>query len=58
VALSLVRGYDTISHEDVRVANLVRSHALATSIAAAGWAAFLAILSFKAANVGEVSGCG
>jgi putative transposase len=35
-ALALVHHYDTISHEDVRVANLPKNHQLATSIADAG----------------------
>jgi putative transposase len=52
-ALSLVRAYDTIYHEDLRVAYLVRNHSLAKSIAAAGWSAFLTILSFKAASAGK-----
>jgi putative transposase len=52
-ALALVRQYDTIYHEDLQVANLVRNHALAKSIADAGWGMFLIILAFKAANAGK-----
>src|SRR5262249_48348933 len=52
-ALALVRQYDTIYHEELRVANLARNHHLAKSIADAGWGAFLAILSFKAASAGR-----
>jgi putative transposase len=52
-ALALVRQYDTISHEDLQTANLVKNHHLATSISDAGWSAFLSILNFKAACAGR-----
>jgi putative transposase len=52
-ALALVRKYDTISHEDVQTANVVRNHHLAKSIHAVGWSQFLIILAFKAAYAGK-----
>jgi putative transposase len=52
-ALGLVRAYDTIYHEDLQTANMVRNHHLATSISDAGWGAFLSILSCKAVEAGK-----
>jgi putative transposase len=52
-ALHLLRHYDAISREDLRVANLVRNRHLATSIADAGWAQFRTILDAKATCAGR-----
>ena len=52
-ALSLVRDNDMIYHEDLQTANMVRNHYLAKSIQDAGWAAFLSILTYKAACAGR-----
>jgi putative transposase len=70
-ALSLLRTYDTIYLEDLRVANMVRNPHLAKSISDAGWAQFRTILEGKAVYAGrrvvavppdytsqECSGCG
>jgi putative transposase len=52
-ALSLVREYDTIYHEDLQTANLLKNHHLAKSIQDAGWSGFLTILAAKAAYAGR-----
>jgi putative transposase len=52
-ALALVRENDTIYHEALQTANMVKHHHLAKSIADAGWGAFLIILTDKAACAGR-----
>jgi putative transposase len=52
-ARALVRAYDTIYLEDLRVANLLRNRHLSKSISDAGWAQFRSILSYKAACAGK-----
>ncbi|HEV2458317.1 MAG TPA: transposase [Ktedonobacterales bacterium] len=52
-ALALVRQYDTIFHEDLQTANMVKNSHLTKSISDVGWSASLSILSFKAACAGR-----
>jgi putative transposase len=49
----LVRQYDVIVYEDLRVRNLLKNHYLAKSISDAGWSTCLRILTFKAAGAGK-----
>jgi IS605 OrfB family transposase len=52
-ALKLVQQYDTIYHEDLQTANMLKNHHLAKSIQDAGWQTCLSILAFKAACAGK-----
>ncbi len=52
-ALALVRAYDTLYLEGLRVANLLRNRHLAKSISDAGWAQFRSLLDAKAAWAGR-----
>jgi putative transposase len=53
VALQLVQTNDTIYHEDLQTANMVKNPHLAKSITDAGWGQFLSILAAKAAYAGR-----
>jgi putative transposase len=52
-ALELVRRYDVIYHEGLRVRNLMQNRSLAKAIADARWSAFLSILPFKTVGAGK-----
>ncbi len=46
-------GYQRIVVEDLHITNMLKNHHVSKSILDAGWGAFLAILSAKAANAGH-----
>lgn len=50
LALDLIRRYDTIYVEDLRIQNLVRNHYLAKAILDASWGLFISILCGKASE--------
>ena len=52
-ALDLVRRFDHIVVEDLKIRNMIRNRALARSIADAAWGSFLDILETKAAWAGR-----
>jgi putative transposase len=52
-AFAIVRQYDTVCHEDLQTADMVRNHHLAKSIQDAAWSALLTILAFKATYAGK-----
>jgi putative transposase len=52
-ALALLQTNDTIYHEDLQTANMLKNHHLAKSISDAGWGQFLSILAAKAAYAGR-----
>jgi len=52
-ATPLVREFDVIAVEDLKIKNLIRNPHLAKSICDAGWGSFLNILSHKAESAGR-----
>jgi putative transposase len=52
-ALALVQQNDTIYHEDLQTANLLKNHHLAKSISDAAWSQFLSVLHAKAVWAGR-----
>ena len=52
-ANGLIKQFDTLYHETVQVANMVKNRHLSKSISDAGWSQFLSILTFKAACAGR-----
>jgi len=53
LSASLVREYDRIALEDLRVRSMVRNHHLSKSILDSGWATFRQYLAYKAESAGR-----
>ena len=49
----LVKAYDTIVFEDLRIKNMVKNHHLAKSISDASWSRFIEYTSYKAESAGK-----
>ena len=49
----LVRKYDVIVFEDLRIKNMVKNHKLAKSISDASWSRFIEYTSYKAESAGK-----
>ncbi len=53
LSTDLVRNFDRIALEDLRVRNMVRNHHLSKSILDSGWSAFRQYLTYKAESAGR-----
>lgn len=53
-AFDIVKRFDSISVEDLKINGLLKNHRLADSISDSGWGHFLSILSYKAENAGRL----
>ena len=53
LSTELVRQYDRIALEDLRVSNMVRNHHLSKSILDSGWSMFRQFLTYKAESAGR-----
>lgn len=52
-AKKLVKKYDTVKFEDLKIKNMVKNHHLAKSIHDAAWGEFIAITAYKAEEAGK-----
>ena len=57
LSTELVRVYDAIAIEDLRVSNMARNHRLSKSILGSGWATFRQYLTYKAESAGREIAC-